>query len=843
MDQLRVFVPAGPAGSAPPRSASTQPALPVSQMKQVLQPGAPQPGTQPGPPPPLQPNLQAMFMQRCVQGPGQVQQVSPMMMPGSVPNCPGSPQPPKPRWMEVVPGRETKTSPAPVRPSPDTIAVKPGSPIAPVRVGPAPDASQASSHNAPADCKMRASAPLLDTLVKPSAPVTPASPPVPGPAKQSEARACEATSPSSGPDAKHSAPATVPAADVACMSWATSTFEREEAQKEAKEKQEAPEAGSLSPDSKPARLLEVPRGRDGKGARQSSDSRSPSGSPSPSCRTVGSDDQSVDEVYSRTPSPSPEPTRQNGKQQLAELLELWKAARHEGGPLSIEECECIENIFYDSMNPDRVKIVEMKRVEQPALLRRFCAEEQDSLDRQARSQKTHKQFMKLHGTRWEYAPLIAENGLDPSCGHLTKGSWLGGLAEKAHSYASKGPGPEVDNEDGHKARLFALFVVACVPDVSDGDDERSFGVWRIMSARRMCPAYHVIYSAPADVGRHKRPLIEPRANKAMLLKQGHDGTGTESAGPSSFRCRSVSPPPRSRTPNPSPEAFQEVTSSWPVSKEGRMLPGAMACTSPALKVHKERPSSTSESPTKPRGQAERQGTAGESPAKARNQTERASNGESPAKSRSHLERPSTNESPSKMRTSDGRPPAPSPGVLKLHEVNAGGSSPARDGRPANPARTSPALKVKQDARPPKGKKEESRDTGKDTGKERKPPVVAASWEVQGDDGWIPFRPGCKFKDEPGTIQHICHGKFWYALTFDEDGLTGTQSNTCTGKVRQLRRVLPASPDERQAADITATSDQSQEKKMQTQPALPAGGWYPSLLNGSTPVKQAPDPVR
>ena len=101
-------------------------------------------------------------------------------------------------------------------------------------------------------------------------------------------------------------------------------------------------------------------------------------------------------------------------------------------------------------------------------------------------------------------------------------------------------------------------------------------------------------------------------------------------------------------------------------------------------------------------------------------------------------------------------------------------------------------------------------------------MVAASWEVQGDDGWIPFRPGCKFKDEPGTIQHICHGKFWYALTFDEDGLTGTQSNTCTGKVRQLRRVLPtASPDERPAADITSTNDQSQEKKMQTQPALPA----------------------
>ena len=73
----------------------------------------------------------------------------------------------------------------------------------------------------------------------------------------------------------------------------------------------------------------------------------------------------------------------------------------------------------------------------------------------------------------DYAPLILENGLDPTCGHLTKGTWLGGakcwrlhkkiskldwvmvhegvdlrskkfcsagIAEKAHSYAAKGPG-------------------------------------------------------------------------------------------------------------------------------------------------------------------------------------------------------------------------------------------------------------------------------------------------------------------------------------------------------------------------------------------------------------------
>jgi len=28
----------------------------------------------------------------------------------------------------------------------------------------------------------------------------------------------------------------------------------------------------------------------------------------------------------------------------------------------------------------------------------------------------------------DYAPKIAENGLDPTCGHLAKGSWLGGAA-------------------------------------------------------------------------------------------------------------------------------------------------------------------------------------------------------------------------------------------------------------------------------------------------------------------------------------------------------------------------------------------------------------------------------
>lgn len=42
---------------------------------------------------------------------------------------------------------------------------------------------------------------------------------------------------------------------------------------------------------------------------------------------------------------------------------------------------------------------------------------------------------------------------------------------------------------------FALFVVAAVPDLMDGDDERSFGVWRIQSGKRMYTAYHVHLAA------------------------------------------------------------------------------------------------------------------------------------------------------------------------------------------------------------------------------------------------------------------------------------------------------------------------------------------------------------
>ena len=38
----------------------------------------------------------------------------------------------------------------------------------------------------------------------------------------------------------------------------------------------------------------------------------------------------------------------------------------------------------------------------------------------------------------DYAPRIAENGLDPTCGHLAKGSWLGGVCRVFFSLPAVG---------------------------------------------------------------------------------------------------------------------------------------------------------------------------------------------------------------------------------------------------------------------------------------------------------------------------------------------------------------------------------------------------------------------
>ena len=337
------------------------------------------------------------------------------------------------------------------------------------------------------------------------------------------------------------------------------------------------------------KLLEVPN-------RSAKDARSAS----PADRGVDSED--VDDLPESLSSraSSAEPSKQGAKQQLAELLDIWRSKRHSTEPLHEEERQRIERVLFETMPADRVSIVEIRRVVKPSLLRRFCEEERDSLLKQANQQKTHKQFMLLHGTRWDYAPLILENGLDPSCGHLTKGTWLGGIAEKAHSYAAKGPGPEVESEgpgSNSGNRLFTLFVVAAVPDISDGDDERSFGVWRVQSGRRLYTAYQVIYSAPMDL-RRKAPLIVPRSNKAVLLrKQSYDKIETAPMLSSrTGRCRSASPPRRTTSPElpvalpldlpakpvPAPIKEPDAASSWPL--DGMRLGGFRgACTSPALK--------------------------------------------------------------------------------------------------------------------------------------------------------------------------------------------------------------------------------------------------------------------
>ena len=108
-------------------------------------------------------------------------------------------------------------------------------------------------------------------------------------------------------------------------------------------------------------------------------------------------------------------------------------------------------------------------------------------------------------------------------------------------------------------------------------------------------------------------------------------------------------------------------------------------------------------------------------------------------------------------------------------------SPSTQSPSPRPSRTSPALKVRQPERPPPSPRTQARPVVE-------VPLPTAKWEVLLDDGWVPFLPGARFKDDAGTKVSICHGQFWYTLTFDANGTTGKQANQRTGKVRQLRRV-------------------------------------------------------
>lgn len=363
---------------------------------------------------------------------------------------------------------------------------------------------------------------------------------------------------------------------------------------------------------------------------------------------------------------------------LMELLDLWKTKRHSSDPIDDKERQSLAAVLFETMPPETVKMVDVTRVTQPEMLHAFCKEESDSLVNEQSHTKKHKEFMFLHGTRWEFAPLICEKGLDPERGHLGKGSWLGQSAASAHTYAAKGPGPASELRDGH--RLFAMFAVACVPNQSEGDDERSFGVWRIMCQKRMYPAYYIVYSAPMDIlSRRLSPV--PRMIKSHRSMQMVLGPGSPSVQepPSTARCRSVRSSPIIRCRSASPLGASSKQS--PLVAEDQVHEGGHQDT-----------------------------------------------------------RPFTAAS-----------------LTSLEEGHAGYAiRPLRHQRSAS-------LHMEQN-------------------------VPNSSWEVQADTGWIPFKPVGKFKDRPGTVQQVVCGQFWYALTFDADGVVGKQTNLHTGKIRPLRRV-------------------------------------------------------
>merc|ERR1719247_3921865 len=52
---------------------------------------------------------------------------------------------------------------------------------------------------------------------------------------------------------------------------------------------------------------------------------------------------------------------------------------------------------------------------------------------------------------------------------------------------------------------------------------------------------------------------------------------------------------------------------------------------------------------------------------------------------------------------------------------------------------------------------------------------ASKWELQVNDGWIPFFPGVRYIDQPGTSQDLAYRNFWYRLEFDASGISGKQT--------------------------------------------------------------------
>jgi hypothetical protein len=84
-----------------------------------------------------------------------------------------------------------------------------------------------------------------------------------------------------------------------------------------------------------------------------------------------------------------------------------------------------------------------------------------------------------------------------------------------------------------------------------------------------------------------------------------------------------------------------------------------------------------------------------------------------------------------------------------------------------------------------------------------------NWEVLLDDKWTLLRSATKLRDNPGTEQNIVQGTFWYALKFNDDGISGSQKNISTGKVRPLRRVQQRDDQVDEQLSIPAVQQASQ----------------------------------
>lgn len=477
---------------------------------------------------------------------------------------------------------------------------------------------------------------------------------------------------------------------------------------------------------------------------------------------------------------------------LAALLELWKTKRSAAESICQEEKQALSDVIFSTMPQGRVKIVRMERIQHHDLLGCFCEEERASQLREREQQKKHKEFMLLHGTRWEIVPMICAAGLDPDCGHLSKGIWLGQNAESAHSYAAKGPGPDL----APGRMLFAMFAVAACPNHAEGDEERSFGVWRIMAGSRIYPAYLVVYSAPLDV-RLRRPYPSPRMNRSveMLLQMRFGASGS---------CEDLHSPDLTRRTSSSPSRMRgrsvELMALRSPQVLSREIGGARSSCSPPpkLPVTSRSPGSLSdawEGETPRRMRSPRPATGypvleecGDkrvrSPRRCQVQPGRGGAADMQRRSSAHNSDSVAGHSPRVVvqspRLALGKPP----GLPPRRDISP---NLRRGSAPGGTAGSSGSGTPQR----PEGKVIASPVHCKTSAPQYTYAGAASCWEVQLDDRWVPLLPGTRLNDQAGSKQEVVNGQFWYRLVFDENGTTGTQVNLSTGKSRPLRRSAHA----------------------------------------------------